>query len=140
MAEVQLQVTGMGKLLKKMKASTKEAALTRGMFQSALFLARWSKNKKMRGPRPDILAVVTGRLRSSIAVTRPVKHGGRYTTKIGSNVKYARIHELGGMAGRNRSARIPKRPYLRPALEDRQNQNAVVAIITRIIEQSMEKA
>jgi phage virion morphogenesis protein len=30
----------------------------------------------------------------------------------GSNVEYARIHQLGGQAGRNKSANIPARPYM----------------------------
>lgn len=32
--------------------------------------------------------------------------------KIGTSVKYARIHQKGGFAGRNKSAYIPSRPYL----------------------------
>jgi len=35
---------------------------------------------------------------------------------VGSNLVYARIHELGGYAGRGRKVKIPMRPYLRPAL------------------------
>ena len=31
---------------------------------------------------------------------------------IGSNLRYARIHQLGGMAGRGHRAKIPARPYL----------------------------
>lgn len=32
---------------------------------------------------------------------------------IGSNLPYAAIHQLGGQAGRNKSAEIPARPYLK---------------------------
>ncbi len=32
--------------------------------------------------------------------------------KIGSPLQYAAIHQLGGRAGRNRTAKIPARPYL----------------------------
>lgn len=35
--------------------------------------------------------------------------------RVGTNVKYARIHEFGGMAGRGHKTRIPARPYLAPA-------------------------
>ena len=31
---------------------------------------------------------------------------------IGSNLEYAAIHQLGGQAGRNKSVKIPARPYL----------------------------
>lgn len=31
---------------------------------------------------------------------------------VGTNWRYARIHQMGGMAGRGRNVRIPARPYL----------------------------
>lgn len=34
---------------------------------------------------------------------------------IGSNLDYARIHQLGGQAGKNHKANIPARPYLKLA-------------------------
>jgi phage gpG-like protein len=34
---------------------------------------------------------------------------------IGSNVVYSKIHDTGGMAGRGRTTKIPKRPYFRLA-------------------------
>jgi phage virion morphogenesis protein len=38
---------------------------------------------------------------------------------IGTNLKYARIHQLGGRAGRGKKVRIPARPYLGISKEDR---------------------
>lgn len=38
--------------------------------------------------------------------------GVRYGAIRGGGVKYARIHQLGGYAGRNRKVKIPARPYL----------------------------
>lgn len=37
-------------------------------------------------------------------------------------IPYARIHEYGGMAGRNLMSRIPARPYITPAMKDFQNE------------------
>jgi HK97 gp10 family phage protein len=37
---------------------------------------------------------------------------------IGSNKVYARIQELGGLAGRGLKSLIPAQPYLKPAFED----------------------
>jgi len=34
------------------------------------------------------------------------------TVVFGSNVEYARIHQMGGKTGRNHAAKIPKRPYM----------------------------
>lgn len=36
-----------------------------------------------------------------------------YRITVGSPLPYAKIHDTGGMAGRNRSVRIPKRNYFR---------------------------
>ncbi len=57
----------------------------------------------------------TGNLRRSVTWDRP----RTLSRRIGPNkyIKYARIHELGGVAGKGgNSVYIPARPYLRPAL------------------------
>lgn len=56
---------------------------------------------------------VTGRLKRS-AVTRAWRTG----CQIGSNLVYARIHQLGGKAGRGRKVTIPARPFLQVWPED----------------------
>jgi phage virion morphogenesis protein len=42
------------------------------------------------------------------------------TVFVGSTVKYARIHQMGGMAGKGRKVKIPARPYLGVGEEDRE--------------------
>lgn len=67
-------------------------------------------------PVPGILTTRSGRLRNSIG-WRIDRIGQDIVGRVGSNVVYAAIHEYGGNAGRNHSAHIPPRPYLKPALE-----------------------
>ncbi|BEQ14500.1 phage virion morphogenesis protein [Desulfoferula mesophila] len=81
-----------------------------------------------------VLKVQTGRLRASILplITRDTPD--RVTAEVGTNVEYARIHELGGTIKPNRAewlrfnipgvgwrsakeVRIPARPFMGPALE-----------------------
>lgn len=40
---------------------------------------------------------------------------------VGSNIRYARIHQLGGLAGRGRKVKIPARPYLGLTKDERRN-------------------
>lgn len=49
----------------------------------------------------------TGRLAASI-----VTDYNTSSVRIGSNVDYARIHQLGGQAGRGHAVTLPPRPYL----------------------------
>lgn len=58
------------------------------------------------------LQVQTGRLQNGILVQIEDKGA---TGVVYSNVEYARIHELGGYAGKNHKVLIPARPYLGPA-------------------------
>lgn len=53
--------------------------------------------------------VDTGRLMRSIKYR---KKGKKLQVQIGTNIEYAAIHQFGGRTGRNRSTKIPKRPYL----------------------------
>ena len=58
-------------------------------------------------PYPGQILLLRGNLAKSIS--RKVTNG---SVVIGTNVKYARIHQLGGQAGRGHKAQMPARPYL----------------------------
>lgn len=55
--------------------------------------------------------IQSGRLMSSVTDDSKYVISGN-TLRIGSNLVYARIQQLGGMAGRGLKTRIPARPYL----------------------------
>jgi len=76
--------------------------------------------KKSKGRGQTLLD--TGRLRNSISFS-----AGALDVHVGSNVAYARIHQLGGQAGRGRKATIPARPYLGVGEEDRKEIANLVA-------------
>lgn len=50
---------------------------------------------------------------------------------VGSNVAYARIHQMGGKAGRGRKVSIPARPYLGVSEEDKEEVQAIIADFMR---------
>lgn len=68
-----------------------------------------TKNKQW----PDMILQVSGQLASSVNT-----YYDNDSAVIGSNLKYAAIHQLGGQAGRNKSVEIPARPYLKLTDED----------------------
>jgi len=94
---LRMEVKGMSRLFKKMKASTESMPLIRGMRRAGIFISGWVKARRLTGPRPKHLGVKTGRLRASIIRGSVYKRGNAYVMPIGTNVKYARIHELGGI-------------------------------------------
>jgi phage virion morphogenesis protein len=59
----------------------------------------------VKGKKPGKTLVDTGRLRKSIHARATSE-----AAEVGTDVVYARIHQLGGTAGRG--AKIPARPYL----------------------------
>jgi len=68
------------------------------------------------GPGRKIL-IQSGRLRSSVTDNAQYVISGT-VLRIGSNLKYARIQQEGGFAGRGRKVRIPARPFLVVRPED----------------------
>ena len=62
---------------------------------------------------PGKILQVEGRL--ALSVTTQYDND---SAVIGSNLDYARIHQLGGQAGRNKSVEIPARPYLKIVQND----------------------
>lgn len=63
--------------------------------------------EKMNKSSNPILQL-SGDLAGSVTQDYGAHHAG-----VGTNKRYAAIHNYGGMAGKNRKVRIPKRPFLR---------------------------
>lgn len=85
-----------------------------------------------------VLNVRSGTLRGSWRRHIVSRLPDGYRLFLWSEVPYARIHEYGGMTGRGHRTRIPKRPYVTPAvamLESRivsELENALKAAIRRM--------
>ncbi|MGC2743265.1 MAG: hypothetical protein WA672_08755 [Candidatus Angelobacter sp.] len=82
-----------------------------------------------KGSPSDVLTSRSGNLMNSVLQSIETKIDGQsLTVSIGSDLKYARIHEYGGFAGRpgpfkkkeGRRPYLKPRPYLRPAINDLQ--------------------
>jgi len=109
------------------------AALLPAMRECMALAEATAKKDYLSGPRPGKLQRRSGRLRGSIT-SRVRLSGDKVSGELGTNVIYARIHELGGeirpktaqylkfqIAGQWRSVKqvlMPARPFLRPAMED----------------------
>ena len=65
------------------------------------------KQRQKRGHYPGKILQVEGALATSI-----ITEYDSESAVIGSNLEYARIHQLGGQAGRGKKTTIPARPYL----------------------------
>lgn len=160
--KTEIKIVGFEKLIAKLEGAMREDVITRSLQQSGIFIASQAVEKRMSGPRPNVLGVVTGVLSRSvlnITANAPVeKQGNTYIKKVGTNVIYARIHEFGGvirpglkgfLAWKDRetgkwvytkkSVRIPARPYLRPTIQDKRNQEEILNILTRNINEALEK-
>ena len=81
----------------------------------------WTQGLKSRRGRMGKTLQDTGRLRSSIdyAVTAD-------SVLVGSEVEYARIHQMGGRAGRGHTVKIPARPYLGVSKADKAEIKAIM--------------
>jgi phage gpG-like protein len=80
------------------------------------------------------LNVVTGNLVNSIKTALAKSTDTSAEADVGTGVVYARIHELGGIAGHG--SHIPARPYLRPAVDEHMGQieDAVGAVLKDALE------
>jgi phage gpG-like protein len=138
MIQVTINQADLKKLLNKLDTDIRGQVIMDSLYLSAQYLTGWIQTNRLTGPRPQYLGVVTGRLRSSITASPTIKSGDTYTAKIGTNVVYARIHEYGGQTGRKHATTIPARPYMRPAIEDSDNQQGVVNDLVRNITKQLE--
>lgn len=130
-----IRIKGMERLLRKMNAATQDLTIRRSMDEATLYMQAWVTKNRLTGPRPTYLGVVTGRLRASITAGKTSKTGNTYKASIGTNVVYGPVHEFGF-----RARNIPARPFLRPALEERDNQRWVINRFVSNIKKAMVSA
>jgi len=157
--QIQIDISGIKRLLRKLQGGTKDSVIKRSLNQGALIVAGWSKERRLSGARPRFLGVVSGRLRSSIAVSITTHVGDEYRANIGTNVKYAKVHELGFQGDvfvrsfvrhtkkgtqfvrpHSRKMNIKARPFLRPAIEDSGNRQKILSILISNINEGLNKS
>lgn len=78
----------------------------------------WRQRRQKLGFTGDGNKVLT--LRGELAASITAQSDND-TAEVGTNKKYAAIHQFGGEAGRNKSAKIPARPFLVIRDEDRED-------------------
>ena len=89
-------------------SSTEENFKNEGRPDKWIDLAESTKKQRTKQRKwPGQILTVEGQLASSVTTQYDDN-----SAVIGSNKEYARIHQLGGQAGRNKSVEIPARPYL----------------------------
>jgi len=120
MADIRLTVEdeiAQGKLSDLMRKIPKLAE--RPMMIAAQMVAGISQKEYLRGPRPDRLAVKTGRLRSSIS-TKVEVEGDMIVGHVGTNVVSTGGYNYPGY-WENRGRNGKPRPFLKPARENHRN-------------------
>lgn len=103
----------------KPSARTKEQEKAKTKRDSKGRFLQGSGQKGKKGSGKTLLD--TGRLRSSISFS-----GTALEVHVGSGLEYARIHQLGGKAGRGRKVTIPARPYLGLSVDDQKEIEGLV--------------
>ena len=131
-----LEIKGLDKLARKLDERSRDTAVKQGMNDSGNLLKYWIMKERLSAPpgySATMLHVVTGRLRTSIAkgLTPAEKTGGAYILKIGTNVEYAPKHEYG--------IGVRKRPFMSASIEDRKNQDNILRLITRALQEALDK-
>lgn len=122
--EATAMISGFGKRAVDLTIPMKQASL--------LMLASVNKNFQMSGRPTSWVPLAASTLKEKIRKgysTRPLirtgflrqsitAQSGRMEMRLGTAIRYGRIHEYGGRAGRGGSANIPARPYLLFQRED----------------------
>lgn len=122
LTDISKAVTDMTPIMRKLGGDL--AAITEKNFDSegARIAAKWKPSRRAIEQGGQTLRD-TGRLVSSISVGGPdhVQEVGPNYVFVGTNVKYAAMHQFGGKAGRGRKVTIPSRPFFGLNAQDEQD-------------------
>lgn len=143
----EIESKNLQKLLKKLDAVVREDVIIKSLWQAALEIKSWSQEYRFVGavsrfspPRPDILTIRTGRLRASIGAEKTIHTGNIYFSRIGTNIGDAKIRDVYYGAFHEFGTRFIKpRPFLKPALENEENQQKVLTILTKNINEALKR-
>jgi len=115
-----------------MKSKEVRRGLVKGVRQ-AMFMAEAHAKKNFGGSGQ--LQVQTGHLRRSIFST--VKDQGREIIgTVSSNTIYSAIHEFGGLHPRSKHIKMPKRPFITPAFEDKHLKEYQSEIVKNVLRET----
>lgn len=104
--------------LRLMEGFAKTMFMVRGVFYPAR--PHQGQLEDPANPPPGPLKIRSGRLVRTVQSSKITFDGKRVRASLqagSADVRYARLHELGGLAGRGHRALIRPRPYLGPAIE-----------------------
>jgi hypothetical protein len=93
MITFEIDKNNLEKLLKKLTVIQQDETIMPALKLGALNIERWIVSRRLSGPRPQYLGVITNRLRGSISTGDVEKTSDGYQVKIGTNVEYGPIHE-----------------------------------------------
>jgi len=143
---LEFEFKGLDKLIKKLTEATREPVIRQSLSLGTMLLAGWSKkNRFVEGGNskvvhPTMLTSRTGNYQSRIRGQAPsaiTKEGNVYIGKYGTDVthrgfSYPRLHEFGGKFHR-------PRPVLTPAINEKENQRAILNILTEKVNEALSK-
>ena len=130
MANGSIKIIGLKKLQTKMSKVAKVVPhrAAQAINDSIIFVEKEMKNNLTN---KLINVGKTGLLRKNWVKIRAST--GKLIGILGTNTVYARIHEFGGRAGRNRSVKLRARKYLQTAIKDSQRK------INKILDNAMKR-
>jgi len=157
MMKLEISRKSLDKLVRKLEAASRERVFFEALNSTALHMRHWILTERLSGPRPLYLGRVTSVLASSISIVPAHREGETIVAKIGTNVKYARIHEYGGwiapknkpfLAWKSRETGkwiyttkpvyIPPRPFMKPAIKDTRNRGIVIDELKKAIHNALQ--
>lgn len=144
----EIGIKGLAELKKRIAPALYRPRLLQTMQQITLMVASYVKTDELSG---QVLHIRTHRLKSSIQGAAELK-GSEIIGRIGTNLKYARIHEYGGTIRainapylkfkignqwvQKKEVHIPARPFLVPAIL--KNEDRIVGMLEKTIALMLE--
>jgi len=142
MATITLEAKGLDKLIRKLQAASRERVFIDALNSGVAHLKHWIDENRLSG-RPGLIHR-TGHLKRMVMPIAAKRIGDVIQARVNAGAIYSRIHEFGGTivpknkpflawkdpdSGKWRFAKkvtIPARPFMGPALRDKDNQQFVM--------------
>ncbi len=142
-ASFSISIKDLKKSLNKLEASVKDDVIKDSLYSGGVSIVAWARANRLRGPRPRFLDRRSGMLHQTLNSSKTEKEGNAYFVKIGtaqkskSGFSYPAYWE--GVFPFDGARRIKPRPFIKPAIEDKDNRKFILDTLRENIEKAFKK-
>jgi len=139
--QVRIEKASLDRFRRKIDPAKRDLVIRSSLTRSASYLVGWIKTNRLMGPQPKYLGRVSHSLFASVKALPTIKTGTSYRAIMTAGAVTERGFNYGkyweGVSPFDGVRKRPPKPFMRPAIKDRQNIESVKRDLIKAINRAL---